>query len=131
MVTLQFHFEKLQDGKVLRITLPGNGEYAKAEIAELLEKVGSDSTFMELTESYWTNGWGVHNADTLGQMSECLVVAEESTIEDDGSISLSGKVWTNIHNYQVYCPIEEILENGHIDFYLWEDFKSVENFKIA
>jgi hypothetical protein len=83
---------------------------------------------MELTESYWTNGWGVHTADQLNQMSECLVISEDSTTEDDGSITLNGKAWTNNNNYMIVSPLDSILENGYVDFELWDEFKE-ENFK--
>jgi len=49
--------------------------------------------------------------------------------EDDGSITLIGRTWTNISDYQIICPVTEILEKGYIDFYLWENFKDGENFK--
>ena len=58
-----------------------------------------------------------------------VVEIKDSTIEDDGSITLTGKTWSNIHNYQVVDEVEEILTKGYYDFYLWEDFKNGENFK--
>lgn len=87
----------------------------------------SDQAFMELTEDYWTNGWGVFTADQLGQLSECLIVAKEATIEDDGSYTLYDRAWSNIADYQIVSPLTLILENGYYDFELWEEFKG-ENF---
>jgi len=124
-------FEILNDGKVLRVYFSGNDEDRKELSGTFQENfLDTDMIFREITESYWTNGWGVHTADELGQMSECLVIAEDSTVEDDGSITLSGKVWTNIHNYQIASPIDQILWS-HCDFLLWEDFKTPENFKVG
>lgn len=122
-------FIKRKDGS-LRIKWVGNGDRnAKSEIREKLAKYGSDTVFSDITESYWTNSWGVHLASgQLGQMSDCLVIAEDSSVEDNGSITLTGKTWTNIHNYMVICPVTEILEKGYVDFGLWENFENGENF---
>ena len=114
---------------VLRVRWVGN-RFDKQEIRETRNCYGINQAFMKMTEGYWTNGWGVHEAgNQLGQMSDCLVIAQDSTIEDDGSITLTGKTWSNIHNYQVVDEVEEILTKGYYDFYLWEDFKNGENFK--
>jgi len=133
MISISLKLEKIDNG-VLRISLPKTNDEKvdkeiKEEILELLEKNGSDDTFWELTEHYWTNGWGVCMADDLGQMSECLVVAEEMYHEDDGSLTLNGRVWSNIHNYQIACPIKTILSDGYVDFYIWDTFDN-ENFKL-
>jgi len=129
-------FEKVEDEKILRISAVNPAEFAEhienhKDDCLTSYSPNSDMAFMEMSESYSCNGWGVFTADQLGQMSECLVIAEDSTIEDDGSFSFFGKVWTNIHNYQIENPLDLILENGHVDFYLWEDFKKVENFKVG
>lgn len=122
-------FIKRKNGN-LRIKWVGNGDRnTKNEIREKLSKYGSDTVFSDLTEGYWANGWGVHLAGgQLGQMSDCLVIVEDSSIEDDGSLTLAGKAWTNIHNYMVTCPVTEILEKGYIDFVFWQDFNEGENF---
>lgn len=86
--------------------------------------LGGDQRFMNATENYWTNGWGVHGAGELNQLSNCLVISQESFIEDDGSITLHGKSWTNIHNYMFIDPLQEILEKGYIDFYQWETWNN-------
>lgn len=127
-------FEILDNGN-LRIS-PENAadfaEFIKEHEDDALTSFNpnSDMAFMELTEEYSSNGWGVFTADTLGQMTECLVVCQESTIENDGSFTLFGKAWTNIHNYQIVSPLYVILEDGYIDFYLWENFETPENFKV-
>lgn len=126
-------FEIIDNGRKLRVT-PENMEDFKAFIADHEEDAltsytpNSDMAFMELTESYSGNGWGVFTADQLGQMSECLVIAQESAIEEDGSYTLNGKAWTNINDYQLVSPLYCILENGYYDFELWQEFKG-ENFK--
>ncbi len=92
------------------------------------DKHSNYSKFFELTEGYWANGWGVHNSgDDLGQLSSCLVIAEDSSAEDNGSITLHGRTWTNIHNYCIVDPLEEILEKGFYDFLKWKTFDN-ENF---
>ena len=115
------------DNNVLRIKFDGN-KLDKEELQNNRDKYGSDRAFLDITEPYWTNGWGVNTADQLNQMSECFVISEESTSEDDGSITLYGKSWSNIHNYQIIDPIDELCEKGYYDFYLWEDFKDGVNF---
>lgn len=128
------HFEIIDNGRKLRITAENPAdllEYIESHKDNMLTSFSpnTDQAFKILTESYWVNGWGVFTADELGQLSECLVIAEESTLEDDGSITLNGKVWTNIHNYQIVNPLDSIVENGYIDFLLWDTFKG-ENFKV-
>jgi len=128
-------FEQINEGKTLRISAENPSEFAQyikdhEDDALTSFTPNSDQAFMELTESYSCNGWGVFTADQLGQMTECLAVAEESTVEDDGSYTLNGKVWTNIHNYQIVSPLYVILEDGYIDFRLWEDFQN-ENLKVS
>lgn len=127
-------FEIIENGRVLRVTAENPAEFARfiddhKDDALTSYTPNSDMAFMQLTESYSCNGWGVFTADQLGQMSECLVIAKESTIEEDGSYTLNGKTWTNIHNYQIVSPLYCILEDGYFDFYLWEEFKG-ENFKV-
>lgn len=126
-------FEIIENGRVLRVTAENPAEFARfiddhKDDALTSYTPNSDMAFMQLTESYSCNGWGVFTADQLGQMTECLVIAQESTIEEDGSYTLNGKVWTNIHNYQIVNPLDQIAEHGYYDFELWEEMKG-ENFK--
>jgi hypothetical protein len=114
---------------VLRIRFVGN-KFDRQTLRETRNKSGINAAFMEATESYWTNGWGVHIADELGQMSSCLVIAHDSTVEDDGSITLTGKTWSNNHNYAIVDEIEEMLKKGYVDFYSWENFSEPETFKV-
>lgn len=126
-------FEILDGGKILRVTAENPAEFAqyiKDHEDDMLTSFtpNSDQAFMNLTEGYSCNGWGVFTADQLGQMSECLVIARESSVEDDGSFTLNGNAWTNINDYQIVSPLYVILENGYYDFQLWENFEN-ENFK--
>lgn len=126
-------FQIIENGRVLRVTAENPAEFLQyiedhKDDALTSYKPNSDMALMQLTESYSGNGWGIFTADQLGQLSECLVIAEESTSEDDGSFTLNGRVWTNIHNYMIVNPLDQIAENGYCDFYLWEEMKG-ENFK--
>ncbi len=128
-------FEILDNGN-LRVSAQNPADFAEwirdhEDDAVTSFTPNSDMAFMALSEQYSCNGWGVFTADTLGQMSECLVICDDSTTEEDGSITLSGKAWTNIHDYQIVSPLYVILENGYYDFYLWENFETPENFKVG
>ena len=125
---MEIKFTELEDEKILRVSLVAD-EQEKQEIRDGMDERGSIAAFFDLTESYWSNGWGVLTADTILQLSECFIIAKECTTEDDGSMTLYGKAWTNIHNYMIVNEITELLDNGHYDFYLWEDFGKGENFK--
>lgn len=122
----KLHFEIIENGAKLRVT-PENMEDFKQFIVDHEDDCltsfnpNTDQAFMELTESYWTNGWGVFTADNLGQLSECLVIAEEATIEDDGSHTLYKRAYYN-GDYMIINPLDQILEKGYYDFDLWEDF---------
>ena len=113
-------FSILDDGNTLRLSIFDEQEFA--EFMEECEHPDSDDAFMEATETQWTNGWMVFpNADVLGQMSQCTVIAT-GNYEDDGGYTLYGKAYTNIHDYQTKSPLRELLEKGYYDFQLWEDF---------
>lgn len=119
------HFEIIEDGKTLRVTAENPAEFAewiKCHEEEMVTSYtpNSDMAFMELSEWYACNGWTVLTADQLGQMSECLVICEDATLEDDESYTINGRVWTNIYDYEIVSPLYCILENGHYDFDLWE-----------
>jgi len=114
-------FKKLANGK-LRISLDKKKGY-KQELREAIEKWGVIQGLMEITEYYWCNGWGVHTGDQLGQLSDAPIICENSTNEDDGSITLHGKAWY-YPQYMIYSPLEKILENGYVDFDLWDTFES-------
>ena len=86
----------------------------KPEIMEFYDEHSEMATILEFTEHYWTNGWGVHSADELGNLSEAPLFAEESTIEDDGSIVLGNRVWYH-PNYQIESLVEIVLEKGFIE----------------
>lgn len=119
-------FEKLENGK-LRIKFVGN-EDDKIEILEMLEKQGSNSVLMDITESHWTNSWAVFpDADVLGQMSNCPVICEDGSVEDDGSNTLYGKAWY-FPNYMIIGEVDEIVNTGFVDFELWQDFEEATNF---
>ena len=127
-------FEIIEAGRVLRVSAENRAEFLQyiedhKDDALTSYTPNSDIAFMQLTESYSCNGWGIFTADTLGQMSECLVISEDLTIEDDGSYTLNGRAWTNIHNYQIVNPLDSIVENGYVDFLLWDNFKG-ENFPL-
>jgi len=124
---MEVKFIKKNNGQTLRIRLIAD-RIEKKEIREDLKKKGSDCVFWDLTEGYWTNGWGVIVADVLGQLSECIVIVESESAEDDGSHTLAGKAWTNHDNYQVVCPVSEMLTKGYADFKFWQDFGEGENF---
>ena len=124
MINDYISFSKIDDGFTLRISFTGTEE-DKLELEEMNDEYGEIHTLWEITEGYWANGWGLHTADQLGQLSECLIISEDSTIEDDGRLTLFGKCWSNVHNYQTVSVIEELLEKGFYEFYLWEDFGSL------
>lgn len=121
---------KLNNGEILRISWIGS-EDDKAEVLSSVEENGSNCALLEILEPYACNGWGIYEAGNLGQMSDCFVICEDSTMEEDGHITIRRKAWSNIHNYMEVNEVEEILEKGYYDFYLWEDFgEEGENFKI-
>lgn len=126
-------FEIIDNGKVLRVKAENQADFLQF-IADHEDDMltsytpNSDQAFFELTGDYSGDGWGVLNADELGQMTQCLVICQELYNEEDGSKTLHGKAWTNINDYQIVSPLYVIAENGYYDFYLWEEFKG-ENFK--
>lgn len=93
---------------------------------EWLETLPPISRLHEVMESNIGNGWGVHFADELGQLSNAPVITEDHTFEDDGTIVISGKIWY-FPNYMIVCPIAKLLENGHVDFDFWQE---VDEWKI-
>lgn len=114
-------FTELQNGN-LRLTLSEDGTKYYDEAVQIIQNNSAISALLTLTEYYWTNGWGVLEADELHQMSQAPVIVQDYTIEDDGSRTLYGKAWY-YPNYMILNPLEEILKEGYVDFTLWEDFQ--------
>ena len=122
-------FIKKNKGQILRVRFVGN-KLDKKEIREKRDKYGIDSAFINATEGYWTNGWGVLRAgDDLGQMSDCLVIAEGKTTEEDGSKTIYGKTWSNFNTYMYVDEVEELLTTGYVDFVFWQDCGEGVNFE--
>jgi len=118
-MTVQGFSFKVLENNDLRISIDANDLELADEVRDFREKNCEQGTLLEYTESYWTNGWGVHTADELGQLSECEVIAEESLSEDDGSILVHGRIWYH-PNYMIESIIDTILDKGHIDLPLLE-----------
>lgn len=113
-------FTILENGN-LRISLNVGME---KDLREILDReLGDFGALLDATEQYWTNGWGVHSASQLGQLSDAPVICEDSTVEDDGSITLNGRSWYYLP-YMVFSPLEKIWENGYVDFQYWHTFES-------
>ncbi len=118
-------FEIINDGRTLRVTTENPADFAQyikdnEEEALTSYTPNSNMAFMNLTEQYSTNGWRVYTADQLGQLSECLVICEEASIDDDGNPELIGRSWTNIEDYEIVSPLDLILSVGYYDFEIWE-----------
>lgn len=118
---------KKNKNQTLRIRLIAN-KSEKQGIAENRDKYGINSALCDLLEPYTCNGWGLVFGDDIMQMTGCAIISEGETLEDDGTRTLYGKAWTNIHNYQIVDEIEELLTKGYYDFYFWQDFGKGENF---
>lgn len=82
---------------------------------------GSDHALRFASERQLCNGWGLHDADELGQLSTAPVIAEDSIIEDDGTVTLNGRAWYH-PEYMITNPIQQILDNGEVDFQFWMEF---------
>ena len=117
-------FTELENGK-LRITCKKG---YKRELRQYHKQHGEINTFLEYTEHYWANGWGVFpDADVLYQMTNAPVISKDATSEDDGSNTLNGPAWW-YPNYMITDFIQEILDHGFVDFEFWENMNNA-NFK--
>ena len=125
---MEINFEILENGN-LRLSFDDDVEIQ--EVRESLNKYGSNFVLVSMTEGYWANGWGVFpDADTLGQMSSTPIISEDASVEDDGSNTLFGKCWY-FPSYMIYCPIEKIIDDGHVDFSPLWNLEEPENFGIV
>lgn len=64
----------------------------------------------QLTDMWIENG--------IRWLSECLIISDDACFTDEDVSFDDCRIWSNIRNYQVTCPVQEILDNGFIDFYL-------------
>lgn len=113
---------ELKEQNALRIFLNAT-DSEKEFLLEKLENYGSDNVFVDLLEDYQVNGWGLVKASTIYQLSDCFVISREAWMNEDFSYSMVGKSWSNFHNYQINCPVKDMIENGYTDFFLWQDSK--------
>lgn len=94
-----------------------HGKYPERSIA-LLADILDES-------GYIGNGWDVNGADDFGQMTECHLIAYNFSIpegkeeEDYYSPDWFEKAWTYL-DYQVHCPVEQLLEYGQVEFQKWD-----------
>lgn len=112
---------KVLDNGDLRLTCEKG---YKRELRKDNKEHGEVETFMQATERYWANGWGVFTADTLSQLSEAPVIVQESTSEDDGGWTLNGNAWY-YRDYMIHNFIDKILKDGFVDFTFWQNFTNM------
>jgi len=117
---------KIQSDRTLKLALDSADD--REDIQEMLEEHGTNHVMHELMEDWVGNGWGFFFADELGNLSNAPMIAEDSTIDNDGNIVLCGKVWY-WPNYMVECEIETLLKNGEVVFALWSDFPEPTTYK--
>lgn len=90
---------------------------------DINQKFGEYYAFQTGAESYFCNGWGFVTADQLGQLSDCPIIIEDFTIEDNGDYLLNGKSWY-FPNYMVKSIIDELIEFNQTVFTFWQEFQN-------
>ena len=93
----------------------------KEHMIEYCNSNGSQFALHEILEDHLGNGWSLFTADQLAQMSETPIISEDGMINDNGDIVLNEKAWF-YKDYMITNPVEKILENGFVDFTLWDTF---------
>jgi len=111
------------ENRKLRLKWDGD-EDDRHEILDYEDANGSQSALCEILEDYLCNGWSLFDADQLLQLSSAPVLCNDASLEDNGDITLYGQGWY-LGSYMVINPIDEILDEGFIDFDFWQDFDNI------
>lgn len=82
---------------------------------------GDDMSFLEelLEKTGWEgNGLLMHlNPEDIAALTDAPILTDDRTIEDDGSVTVSGKIWW-FPNYMVTNFADELIDSGRTVFTL-------------
>lgn len=110
-------FEKINDGKTLRITLEFAGHDLIAATKEDQSKnINSDEFFNELVEHQTCNGWTLLDPSVVGALSSSTILSDDVIYDENGDPTDAKSMYTDIAFYQVKSAVEKMLEDGYVDF---------------
>jgi hypothetical protein len=105
-------FEKTEGGN-LKISLLPEG---REELDDLLAReLDSDRIFHELVEHQLGNGWDSLPPETIGALTESIILSDEAELDDMGDFVNVGRCYW-FPNYQVENPIETLRDKGSFTF---------------
>ena len=105
---------KIQDDQSLKIILDQD---ARVDVQDILDNNSPIIALQDVLEDYVCNGWGLYYGEQLGQMTDSPFICEDSVLDDDGRVTIFGRAWW-YPNYQILCPVEQLLKNGEVVFTL-------------
>lgn len=68
----------------------------------------------ELLEDFTCNGWSWLHPEDIGALTDCrLILSDDATTEDDGSVTVCGSVWWH-ERYQIESAVEVLGQTGQL-----------------
>lgn len=96
-------------------------EPGRQELQDKLDNYGFWTAFFDLLEPFFTNGgytpFDPSNGNPFVGLTGAPCIAEDVNTDDGGNCEIVGRYWY-FPNYEVSCPLEELIGNGMTVFKL-------------
>jgi hypothetical protein len=111
-------FEKLANGDLRIVLLPE----ARDDVQEIASKddIDADSKLGETIAWQLGNGWSLVRPEDIGELTGAPILSEEIDYDDQGNVLQVGTVYW-YPQYDVYDPVQRLLESGYVDFTIPKD----------
>lgn len=116
----------IYDNGNLKLFLPEN---EREEIKETKDKHGEHVAWTDMFEPYFINGSFTPidpESHFIGLTSDPYIIGEDVTIEDNGDLTVYGKVW-HYPNYMIDSVVDELIKGNTVELTLVDDY---EEFKL-
>jgi hypothetical protein len=109
---VKFTFDK--DGDLVITLNKGH----KREIKDMLKTKNYEDVFIELIEDYLCNGWEIVTPESIGALTDALILSNEVVRDDYGEIMDLDRVYS-YDMYAVRGYIDPLLEDGKM---IWRKY---------
>jgi len=97
----------------LRITLLPEAREDVQEISSS-QQLSADAKLAETIEWHLGEGWSFVNPEDIGALTEAPILSEDVDYDNRGQAKVGVVFW--YPEYEVKDPVEQLLENGFVDF---------------
>lgn len=106
-------FDKQANGNLHIILLPE----AREDVQEIAssQQLTADNKLAEVIEWHLGNSWTFVSPEDIGALTEAPILSEGIDYDNHGKVQHVGVVYW-YPEYEVKDPVEQLLENGFVDF---------------